>query len=389
MASVFTGPRFSQARRLAALVAAFVLVAGLLGALAPGALGAGAEPAQTIGANSCIGQDACTGATGNIGANSCNGDHACFQVIGYIAPNSCVGAQACSEADGRIRHDSCNGDHACYSAQSINIAANSCNGFYACRFASGDIGHNSCNGGSACVYDARGVGDNSCNEDHACSGLASSVGDDSCNADGACVDAVENIGRNSCNGDYACWWTGGAIGVDSCNGRRACYNMAGDVGDCAGNLPDQVPAECFVPDGRIRKGSGAYVGNDIYNTTGADQAKVISAAPGSTITFGISVQNDSAVVADSFTVVAAGSASDLYRVTYFKGTTNITAAVVAGTYTTPSLAPGAKYLITARVKAMANAPAGSSVTRLVTITSLGDGTRQDALMFTVLRGVRR
>ena len=60
---------------------------------------------------------------------------------------------------------------------------------------------------------------------------------------------------------------------------------------------------------------------------------------------------------------------------YFHGTTNITAAVVAGTYRTGSLAPGATYLITAKL------PAGGSVTRLVTITSVADPTKKDAVKF--------
>jgi hypothetical protein len=75
----------------------------------------------------------------------------------------------------------------------------------------------------------------------------------------------------------------------------------------------------------------------------------------------------------------------MYSITYFRGTTNITAAVVAGTYTTSSLSPGSTYLITAKVKVNSNATKGSSVTRLVTITSVGDTSKQDAVMFTGAR----
>jgi hypothetical protein len=66
---------------------------------------------------------------------------------------------------------------------------------------------------------------------------------------------------------------------------------------------------------------------------------------------------------------------------YFRGTTDITAAVVAGTYSTPVLASGAALLITAKVKVTSTAAAGSSVTRLVTITSAADGTKRDAVKF--------
>ncbi len=139
------------------------------------------------------------------------------------------------------------------------------------------------------------------------------------------------------------------------------------------------------PDGRIRKGTGAYVGNNIYNTTGVGQAKTGAKARGYTIRFGISVQNDSTTGADSFRLIATGTASAMYAVTYWRGTTDITAAVVAGTYTTPSLAPGAKYLITVKVKVKSSATKGSSTTRLVTITSVGDGSKQDAVNFAARR----
>lgn len=142
-------------------------------------------------------------------------------------------------------------------------------------------------------------------------------------------------------------------------------------------------SECdpsFRPDGRIRNGSGSFIGNNIYNTTGGHQTRKGSAAPGNTITFEIQAQNDGP--SDSFTILATGAATAKYRVRYFHGTTDITAAVVAGTYTTPVLAPGDKYLITARVKVKSSATAGSSITRVVTITSVGDARQQDAVRFT-------
>jgi CSLREA domain-containing protein len=138
------------------------------------------------------------------------------------------------------------------------------------------------------------------------------------------------------------------------------------------------------PDGRIRKGSGSFVGNNIYNTTGLNQTKTGSAARGSTITFGISVQND-ATKADAFKVVAAGAATAGYTIKYFRGTTDITAAVVAGTYQTPSLSAQGKFLIKAKVTIGSTAASGSSVTRLVTITSVGNNSKQDAVRFTAKR----
>ncbi len=134
------------------------------------------------------------------------------------------------------------------------------------------------------------------------------------------------------------------------------------------------------PDGRIRLGtSGPLAGNNVYNTTGAGQTRTGSAARGATITYGVSIQNDSTTSADRFKVKATGAATSQYTVTYLSGVTDITSAVVAGTYLTPFLAPGGSYLITVRVKVRSNAAVGSSVARLVTLTSVANPSKRDAV----------
>jgi hypothetical protein len=55
--------------------------------------------------------------------------------------------------------------------------------------------------------------------------------------------------------------------------------------------------------------------------------------------------------------------------------------VEQGTYTTPLLASGAALLITAKVKVKSTATAGSSVTRLVTLSAVGDPAYVDAVKF--------
>ena len=132
------------------------------------------------------------------------------------------------------------------------------------------------------------------------------------------------------------------------------------------------------PDGRIRVGAGAFVGNNIYGTSGAGQSRTGSAARGQSISFGISIQNDGSN-ADMFRVKASGAAATAYTVKYLHGSTDITAAVVAGTYQTPSLAPAATFLITAEAAVKSTAAAGSKVTRLVTLTSVADSARKDAV----------
>ena len=135
------------------------------------------------------------------------------------------------------------------------------------------------------------------------------------------------------------------------------------------------------PDGRIRLGTAAFGGQDVYNLTGAGQSRVGAAARGRTVSFGISIQNDGSS-SGAFRVKATGAAASGYKVRYTKGTTDITSAVVAGTWQTNSLAPGAATLITAKVTVMTGAAAGSKVTRLVTLTSVGGTVKKDALKFT-------
>jgi hypothetical protein len=142
---------------------------------------------------------------------------------------------------------------------------------------------------------------------------------------------------------------------------------------------DQLPAK---PDGRIRQGSGPFVGNNVYNATAANQTATGSAGVGSTVTFGISIQNDG-MAAGTFGVHAAGSASG-YSVKYFVGTADRTAAVVAGTYRTPSLAIGGTRLLTAKVTVLSGAVVGSQVVRLVTITSTSSSA-VDAVKFVAKR----
>jgi len=132
--------------------------------------------------------------------------------------------------------------------------------------------------------------------------------------------------------------------------------------------------------GKVKPGNGPFVGNNVYNTTGARQTDTEdwydTSGAGTYYVFEISIQNDG-TQADRFKVKATGTPTTGWTVKYFHGTSNITTAVVAGTYQTSSLAPGATYLITAKLTIRT----GGSVTRLVTITSAADATKKDAVKF--------
>jgi hypothetical protein len=140
------------------------------------------------------------------------------------------------------------------------------------------------------------------------------------------------------------------------------------------------PLASYQPDGRIRKGSGTLAGNNVYNTTGVNQTRTGSAAPGRTITFRISGQNDGSV-AGRLRLSAAGTAVTGYVVKYFNGSTEVTAAVNAGTFQTPVLAVGGTFLLTAKVTVKAAAAGGSSVSRLVTARSVDDPSKLDVVRF--------
>lgn len=142
------------------------------------------------------------------------------------------------------------------------------------------------------------------------------------------------------------------------------------------------------PDGRIRLGtSGAFVGNDVYNTTGAGQTRSGSAARRRTVTYDVSVQND-APFADTLRLRGtAGTAR--YSVAYLVVTagvpTDVTGDVVAGTYTTPSLAPGATHKVRVVVTVNAGAPAGSSLSATMMTKSTTDTSRKDTVAFVTSR----
>jgi hypothetical protein len=138
------------------------------------------------------------------------------------------------------------------------------------------------------------------------------------------------------------------------------------------------------PDGQIRVGtSGSFNGDNIYNSDGSSQAVSKSAVKGKTVTFQVKIQNDGSN-ADKFKVSAAGTASG-YTITYKKGTSNITAAVVAGTYQTPMLATTATIKLIVKVKITKQAVKNSTLSRLVTITSVSNASLTDSVKFSVTR----
>ena len=138
------------------------------------------------------------------------------------------------------------------------------------------------------------------------------------------------------------------------------------------------------PDARIRRGIGALVGNDIYNTTGAGQTRTGAAARGHSVTFYASIQNDAPFAE---TIRLRGQASTRRFAVVYRNPAgaNITNQVNAGTYTTPNLAPGRAHRITIIVTVRNTAPPNASLARTLTATSTTQPTIKDTVRFVTSR----
>lgn len=128
---------------------------------------------------------------------------------------------------------------------------------------------------------------------------------------------------------------------------------------------------CYLllrPDARIGTHlAGPFAGNNVYSASGAGEAKTISVPRGHRGTLYADVQNDG-LFTDTFKVHGTGAARG-FTVSYFKGTTNVTAQVAAGTFSTGSLAPGAHVTLKVVVKVAASS--ANTGTFLVKATSPG------------------
>ena len=125
-------------------------------------------------------------------------------------------------------------------------------------------------------------------------------------------------------------------------------------------------------------------GNDLYNTTGLNQTRSGSAGPGHSVTYFVSAQND-APFAEQLRIKGQASTTQFTVQYRDPANVNITSQVVAGTYRSPVLAPGAIHLIRAVVTIHASAPANASSTRTVTVTSDTHPAFKDTVKFITTR----
>src|SRR5688500_12321888 len=113
------------------------------------------------------------------------------------------------------------------------------------------------------------------------------------------------------------------------------------------------------PDARIgTAAAGPWTGDAIYSPTAAGQGKAQIIPRGGSGNFYVSVQNDG-LVAARFRLRGTGGAAG-YSATYFSGSTNITAAVEAGSYSTDLIPPRGADRIPVRVDLAASAAPAAS-----------------------------
>jgi hypothetical protein len=134
----------------------------------------------------------------------------------------------------------------------------------------------------------------------------------------------------------------------------------------------------FQPDGQIKPSSAArFVGRNVYGTSHAQHIAQRIARRGGSVHAQVRFQNDGSV-ADR-TAVRGTAGSGRFRVRYFAAGRAVTRAVVAGTYLTPSLAPGRFFRLRVEVIRTRAARPHDVITVRLTGRSVDDPGRRDAV----------
>jgi hypothetical protein len=170
------------------------------------------------------------------------------------------------------------------------------------------------------------------------------------------------------------------VSIPGATFSRSVAPYSATVLNIGGTLPPPPPPPARQPDALIKLSSdAAYLGDGVYNLTGASQTRSATVAKGKSLTFFFQVQNDGGAT-DSFTIQGpAGSGG--FTVKYLQGSsgsTDITTAVTAGTYSVNNLAVGGSAVLRAVVTASRTAAVGAAQSCLVTSTSKADTIKKDA-----------
>ena len=177
-------------------------------------------------------------------------------------------------------------------------------------------------------------------------------------------------------------------GIQAVTWNGAAYLAAGGMKQ-GGGAPTAVhevltlsSSSSYRPDGHLRLSTQKwFVGNDVYNSTGAQQTRSTTGGPGQKRSFVVRVQND-ASTSDGLRIRGC-AASPGFGVRYFVGATgtkDITTAVVGGTYTVRGIAPGGTRAVRLEVTTAAGTASGSVLSCPVIVSSTSDAARTDTVL---------
>ena len=127
--------------------------------------------------------------------------------------------------------------------------------------------------------------------------------------------------------------------------------------------------------------TGSFTGNNVYSSTGVGETRRVTIKRGSSGHAYIRVQNEGLLPA-AFKLKGTGSGTG-FVVHYYRGATNITSAVRAGTYVLPTTDPGGTSTIRIVVSVGKSGASGATFT---TAARSQTGTPHDAVRFVVKAG---
>ena len=137
------------------------------------------------------------------------------------------------------------------------------------------------------------------------------------------------------------------------------------------------PVPNYQPDEAIKAPRRPYAGDNAYNTTALSQTVTVKAKRGTSKSFSIRVENDGSV-SDSFSLAGPGGQTG-FTAKYLQGANDVTSQIVAGTFMTSSLVPGASVVVKLVVTVKRTAGIGVVKAWVVTATSTTSTSKQDVV----------
>ncbi|MEW6026496.1 MAG: hypothetical protein AB1599_04285, partial [Planctomycetota bacterium] len=134
----------------------------------------------------------------------------------------------------------------------------------------------------------------------------------------------------------------------------------------------------FYADNWIKRstdGSGSYIGNGVINTDGTNQTITNTLANNATVTYNITLQNDSNL-SETITVTGSGATSG-WTVSYYDGITDITADILSGAYSQVGIVSGATYAIRIEIIAGGGLAGNDTITNTILSQCSSNPSRQD------------